>query len=120
LEMICEERQRSVEHFAQWMREVCPFRNLSSEEGATIALVVTRAAGTGVGERWNGLLLLLAWMLLLVRVEAVEDVEKVLSLLSVLDWRDLRRKGAVEWRYCGKGEGMESECRRRKDMVVVA
>lgn len=47
---------------------------------------VASAAGTGVGERWKGLLF---------EDEATEDVEMVLSLLSVLDWRDLRRKGAV-------------------------
>lgn len=94
-----------MEHFAQWIREVWPFRNLSESEGGATGDVVARVAGTGVGERWKGLL------------EDTEVDEIVLSLLSVLDCRDLRRNGAVGWRYCGKTDGMESECRRKKDIL---
>jgi hypothetical protein len=83
LEMICEERQRSVLHFAQCRREEWPVRNLSVSLGGTIGEEVGMA-GMGVGERWNGFIEV---------VEIVEKVEDVDSVLSVEDCRDLRRKG---------------------------
>lgn len=66
-------------------------------------------AGTGVGERWNGFM----------DGEEAEAAELVESLLSVLDWRDLRRKGLIGWRYWGKTEGMVSEFLRRKAILGV-
>jgi hypothetical protein len=107
--MICDDRHKSVLHFAQWRREEWPDRNLSESEGGKTGAPVG-TAGTGVGERWKGFIV----------DDEVDKMELVESLLSVLDWRDLRRKGMIGWRYWGKTEGNESEFLRRKAIVSVS
>ena len=86
--MICDERQRSVEHFAQCIRLAWPFNSLPSGGGRDVS--VEAAVGTGVGVQWNGLLdvdtdVHAVEMEVFVDVlVAIEDEEKVLSQLSLL------------------------------------
>jgi hypothetical protein len=87
--MICDVRQRSVEHFEHRKWDVWPLRNLPS--GGMTGPVEGSA---GVGAARKGF-------------EDVDEVEIFESVLSVLDWRDLRRKGMDGRRKVGKTEGTE-------------
>jgi len=100
-----------VEHFAHWICELWPFRNLSS--GGLIAEEAEDAGmGVGVGHLVNGL-------------EEQEEValdgaDSTELSLSVLDWRDLRRKGTEGRRYVGNTAERVcvSEFFLRNDIVV--
>jgi len=100
-----------VEHFAHWMCELWPFRNLSS--GGFIAEEAEDAGmGVGVGHLVNGL----------EEAEEVvlDGVDSTELSLSVLDCRDFRRKGTEGRRYVGNTaeKVCVSECFLRNDIVV--